>query len=114
MIRKKAIEMLEAKLECLENQTSGDYKRCNNDCENCHLTYDQGNLGEQKEALRLAIKSLQEDLYNKATILEKIEQAKRKNEQAFNRYNKYYVLSLENYYNDVDNILCDLIKEFNK
>ena len=69
---------------------------------------------EIRESLEIAIKVLEKDLNNKATILEKLEQAKRNNDHVFNRYNKYYVLSLENYYNDVDNILCNLIKEINK
>lgn len=46
--------------------------------------------------------------------LEKIEQAKRNNDHVFNRYNKYYVLSLENYYNDVNDILSNLFKEIDK
>lgn len=57
--------MLEAKLECLENRTSGDYEKCNNDCGNCHLNYDQGNLYQVKEYIKMSIESLKEDLYDK-------------------------------------------------
>jgi hypothetical protein len=120
MTREQAIEMLEAKLKCLENITSSDYEHCRDyehckyNCNDCLFHYNQGNLYEQQEYLKMAIESLKEDLYNKATILEKLEQAKRNNDLAFNRYNKYYVLSLEDYYNDVNDILCNLIKEIDR
>jgi hypothetical protein len=47
--------MAKAKLECLERSTSGLFMNCNNDCENCRLNYDQGNVGEQKELLKMMI-----------------------------------------------------------
>jgi hypothetical protein len=111
MTRIEALRKLEAYIKCINIKHSED---CDYDCSNCKLGLEQGNHFLINEALKMAFNALQEDLYNKATILEKLEQAKRKNDHVFNRYNKYYVLSLENYYNDVDNILCDLIKEFNK
>lgn len=114
MTRKKAIKILEAKIDCMENQIESRCEKLSFYCNKCLLGHMQGNIVEQKEALKLADKILQEDLYNKATILEKLEQAKRENDHVFNRYNKYYVLSLENYYNDVNDILSNLIKEFDK
>lgn len=109
MTRKKAIEILEAKIDCMEKQIEATCEKL--PCDKCSLGHKQGNIVEQKEVLKLALKALQKDLYNKATILEKLEQAKRTNEHVFDRYNKYYTLSLENYYNDVDDILSNLIKE---
>lgn len=112
--REQAIEILEAKINCMENQIEAICEKLPYYCDKCLLGNKQGNIVEQKEVLKLALKSLQGDLYNKDTILEKIKQAKRNNDHVFNRYNKYYILSLENYYNDVNDILCNLIKEFNK
>lgn len=77
MIRPKAIKMLEAKLKCLENRTSGDYEKCNSDCVNCSLYYVQGNLNHQKEYIKMSIEALKEDLYNEAVeILKSREQEK--------------------------------------
>lgn len=55
MTREEAIKMAKAKLKCLENDTSGSYDLCDNDCENCILNYDQGNMGQQKEWLNMLI-----------------------------------------------------------
>lgn len=60
MTKDKAIKMAKAKLECLERETSGLWEKCNNDCENCNLNYDQGNMGEQKEWLKFAIKTMEQ------------------------------------------------------
>ena len=111
MTNKKAIEILEAKIDCMEKQIEAICEKLPYYCDKCTLGHKQGNIVDQKEALKLSLKVLQGDLCYKATILEKIEQAKRNNDHAFNRYNKYYVLSIENYDNDVDNILNKLIKE---
>ena len=69
---------------------------------------------EIRESLEIAIKILEQDLYKKAYMIEKVMQAKRQNNLLFNKYNKFYLLSLENYYNDVNDILSNLIKEFDK
>lgn len=66
MTRKEAIEMLEAKLACMERETSGIDEDCNSElCDECSLNYCQGNIVEQIEVLKFAIKALKEDLYNK-------------------------------------------------
>ena len=54
-----AIKMMEAKLECLTRASSA-LDNCMHDCEDCRLCYEQGNIGEQKECLRMAIKSMKE------------------------------------------------------
>lgn len=55
----QAKKMLEAKLECLKRETSGTDYNCNNsNCDECSLCYEQGTMAEQKEALRIAIESL--------------------------------------------------------
>lgn len=59
MTIEEAKKMLKAKLECLKNETSGINYDCNMRlCDGCSLNYEQGNMGEQKEALELAIKAL--------------------------------------------------------
>lgn len=60
MTSEEARNMLVAKMICLTRETSGTDKECNShNCENCGLNYDQGNMGEQKEALEMAIKALE-------------------------------------------------------
>lgn len=59
MTREEAIRMLNAKLECMTRDVSGCDDDCNNKrCDECHLCYEQGTTGEQKECLRMAIKAL--------------------------------------------------------
>lgn len=61
MTREEAKKMLKAKLECLKHETSGMYSDCNRrNCDECSLNYEQGNMGEQKEALDMAIKALEQ------------------------------------------------------
>ena len=60
MTNEQAKKMLKAKLECLKRETSGTDFDCNNsNCDECSLCYEQGNMGEQKEALDMAIKALE-------------------------------------------------------
>ena len=68
MTNEQAKKMLKAKLECLKRETSGTDFDCNNsNCDECSLCYEQGNMGEQKEALDMAIKALEQE-----PILDKI------------------------------------------
>lgn len=61
MTNEQAKKMIRAKLECLKRETSGTDFDCNNsNCDECPLCYEQGNMGEQKEALDLAIKALEQ------------------------------------------------------
>ena len=61
MTNKEAKKMLKAKLECLKNETSGINHDCNMRlCDGCSLNYEQGNMGEQKEALDMATKLLEQ------------------------------------------------------
>ena len=61
----EAKKMLKAKLECLKNETSGINYDCNMHlCDGCSLNYEQGNMGEQKEALQMAIKALEQQSHN--------------------------------------------------
>ena len=61
MTNEQAKKMIKAKLECLKRETSGTDFDCNNsNCDECSLCYEQGNMGEQKEALDMAIKSLEQ------------------------------------------------------
>ena len=59
MTNEEAKKMLKAKLECLKRETSGTDIDCNyRNCDECDLCYAQGNMGEQKEVLEMAIKAL--------------------------------------------------------
>ena len=61
MTNEQAKKMIKAKLECLKRETSGTDFDCNNsNCDECPLCYEQGNMGEQKEALDMAIKALKQ------------------------------------------------------
>ena len=61
MTNEDAKKMLKAKLECLKRETSGTDAVCNNRlCDNCIYNYEQGNMGEQQEALEIAIKALEQ------------------------------------------------------
>lgn len=59
MTNTEAKKFLAAKLECKERYTSTS--SCDDECEECSLCYAQGNMGEQKEALRVAIKALEQE-----------------------------------------------------
>lgn len=62
MTNEEAVKMLEAKLECMRRDVSGIDDDCNRKlCDECHLCYDQGNMGEQQEYLRMSIKSLKQE-----------------------------------------------------
>ncbi len=61
MTNEQATNMFRAKLECSKRATSGSDFDCNNgNCDECSLCYEQGNMGEQKEALDMAIKALEQ------------------------------------------------------
>ena len=63
MTSEEAKKMLIAKLECLKDETSGINYDCNMRlCAGCSLNYEQGNMGEQKEALEIAIKALEQTM----------------------------------------------------
>lgn len=60
MIISEAKKMVEAKLKCMERDVSGKDDDCNNHrCYECPLNYEQGNMGEQKEWLRMSIEALE-------------------------------------------------------
>ena len=58
MTIEEATNILRAKLECYKRQTSETDSDCN-DCDECSLCYEQGNMGEQKLALAMAIMALE-------------------------------------------------------
>ena len=78
MTNEQAKKMLKAKLECLKRETSGTDFDCNNsNCDECSLCYEQGNMGEQKEALDMAIEALErqpcEDTIGRQAAIEAID-----------------------------------------
>ena len=72
MTNEQAKKMIKAKLECLKRETSGTDFDCNNsNCDECSLCYEQGNMGEQKEALDMAIKALEQLTSAQPTLRER-------------------------------------------
>jgi hypothetical protein len=62
MVNEEAIKMLKAKLECMTRDVSGSDDDCNRKlCGECHLNYEMGTMGEQKEYLRMSIKALEQE-----------------------------------------------------
>lgn len=61
MTREEAIKMMKAKLECMTREVSGLSENCNKKCDECNLCYDQGNMGEQIEWMKIAIKALEQE-----------------------------------------------------
>lgn len=60
MTVEEAKEMMKAKLECMTREVSGADQECNaKKCDDCDLCYAQGNMGEQKEWLRMGIEALE-------------------------------------------------------
>ena len=52
-------KVLIAKEKCMERETSGTDTECNfHNCDECSLCYEQGTIGEQKEALKFAIDTM--------------------------------------------------------
>ena len=64
MTKEQAIAMLKAKRECIELDTNGNAELCDSNCGECKLCYEQGNMGEQKQALDMAIKALEQQPSN--------------------------------------------------
>lgn len=61
MTENEAKEMLKAKLTCMKLELMAcTEKGCDRNCFDCAYNYAQGTMGEQKEALKMAIKVLEE------------------------------------------------------
>jgi len=59
MTNEEAQKMLIAKVECMKRETSGIDQDCNyRNCDECELCYAQGTIGDQIEALNMAVKAL--------------------------------------------------------
>lgn len=73
MTNQEAIEMMKAKLECMTREVSGVDLNCNaKKCDECDLCYAQGNMGEQKDWLRMGIEALEKQ----KPIIEELEKIK--------------------------------------
>lgn len=67
MTNEEATRMLKAKLECMIRDVSGSDDDCNRKlCGECPLNYEQGNMGEQKEYIRMSIEALERESCNDA------------------------------------------------
>ena len=66
MTESEALNMIQAKLTCMElYDLSCIEKGCDRKCDNCDYNYAQGNNGEQKEALKVAIQALEKQIPKK-------------------------------------------------
>ena len=66
MTESEALNMIQAKLTCMElYDLSCIEKGCDRKCDNCDYNYAQGNNGEQKEALKVAIQALEKQIPRK-------------------------------------------------
>lgn len=66
MTENEALDMLRAKLKCMELELLACIgKGCDRKCDNCDCNYAQGNMGEQKEALSVAIQALEKQIPKK-------------------------------------------------
>ena len=69
MTESEALNMIQAKLTCMElYDLSCIEKGCDRKCENCYYNYAQGNNGEQKEALKVAMQALEKQIPKKVKI----------------------------------------------
>ena len=69
MTESEALNMIQAKLTCMElYDLSCIEKGCDRKCDNCNYNYAQGNNGEQKEALKVAIQALEKQIPKKVKI----------------------------------------------
>lgn len=60
MDNQEAIKILEAKSKCMKREVSGTDFDCNfRNCYKCDLNYEQGTIGNQIEALSMAVSALQ-------------------------------------------------------
>lgn len=61
MTLEEAIKVNEARSQCIRNRTYGTVAPCNvGACDGCLLNYEQGNMGEQKQALDVSVKAMKE------------------------------------------------------
>ena len=66
MTESEALNMIQATLICMElYDLSYIEKGCDRKCENCEYNYAQGNNGEQKEALKVAMQALEKQIPKK-------------------------------------------------
>ncbi len=70
MTESEAKGFIQGKLDCMKKcDIFNKEDNINNDeCDNCHYCYSQGNFGEQKEAFSVAIKALEKQIAKKVKI----------------------------------------------
>ena len=70
MTENEAKGFVQGKLDCMEkcDVFNKEDKHRNNECDNCHYCYSQGNFGEQKEAFSVAINALEKQIPKKPIL----------------------------------------------
>lgn len=93
----KCNNMLMAKEKCIMHDTSGIDPYCNShNCDDCPLCYEQGTMGEQREALRFAVDTMSKYEYEHKKI-EKITSILKtaKADPTRDEYAEYYLDAIE-------------------
>lgn len=76
--------MLMAKEKCMERETIGTDTDCNyHNCDDCSLCYEQGTMGEQKEALKLAVDTMRKYQEQKKDLEAAIEEIKTERDKSY-------------------------------
>ena len=66
MNENEAKDIVRAKLKCMELELLACIEKgCDRKCDDCDYNYAQGNMGEQKEALSVAIQALEKQIPKK-------------------------------------------------
>ena len=69
MNENEAKDIVRAKLKCMELELLACIEKgCDRKCDDCDYNYAQGNMGEQKEALSVAIQALEKQIPKKPMI----------------------------------------------
>ena len=97
----KVKEIIIGLKECQENRVDGQNPKCDYDCDNCPLNYQQGTLGEQIEAYEKVLEILNGDLIFKKDIVDIIKKMPNDNPSYWNSCD---VVDSQELLDDIDNV----------
>lgn len=106
MKNQEAIEMLTAKAECIRREASGIDVDCNHrNCDECDLCYKQGTMGDQMEALGVAISALQaQEAKNSTEGSEELKQEVKNSKESSSTHKALDTISRQAALDALDNI----------